>query len=172
MPAGYAITDYLFDRANIHDKVTSMTAFLDRRLFDRLANEVFAEEMIVDYTALFGGEPLAISGTAQAQSWKEMTDFIDSFQHASTAVLAELPQPSNEIDPPNEVDALANVIVNMVRKSAHGDPITSNGGYYSFKLIRTEPKNGGNPWRISFLKANLAWMAGNTTVSQNPNKVH
>ena len=55
--------------------------YLDKRNFDGLANEVFAEELLVDYSSLLGTPVEKVKGTEQVQKWKVLTDSMDSFQH-------------------------------------------------------------------------------------------
>ena len=58
--------------------------YLDLKRFEQIGTEVFAENMTVDYTSMFGGEPYQISGTMQAQTWKQQIEPLDSWQHVTT----------------------------------------------------------------------------------------
>lgn len=54
---------------------------VDQHQWDELASEVFASEMVVDYTSIFGGEPQKVKGKDQAELWKGMVKQLTSSQH-------------------------------------------------------------------------------------------
>ncbi|RDL40038.1 NTF2-like protein [Venustampulla echinocandica] len=130
--------------------------------YSQLAEEAFAEEVTIDYTSLFGGEPYQISGAKQVEMWREQMEGLDSWQHITTSVLIDLPQPGAASKTPQTAQVIANCIVNLKRASAKGDSEIRNGGRYEFEVVRTD--NDGNPWRISMLKADLVWFSGNSDV--------
>lgn len=80
----YDIQTYLLDRANIHDTVTKMTLFLDLKEWKKIGEEVFAEELLVDYTSLLGGEPYTVTGGKQAETWEFQLRALDGWQHVTT----------------------------------------------------------------------------------------
>ena len=55
--------------------------YVDTRQYDKIANDVLAEEVFVDYTSLLGGEPYAISNTEQAKWWQGMLTKLHALQH-------------------------------------------------------------------------------------------
>ena len=55
--------------------------YVDTRQFDRVASEVLAAELLVDYTSLLGGEPYTISNTEQAKMWEGMLTKLHATQH-------------------------------------------------------------------------------------------
>ena len=48
-------------KIELHDLVTRMFVYTDRRRWDEL-RDVFADEVTLDWTALFGGEPATVAG--------------------------------------------------------------------------------------------------------------
>lgn len=110
--ADYDIQTYLLDRANIHDVVTKMVhirlflsltilllrgrircankqeqyLYPDMSKFSQVGKEVFAETVVVDYTAMFGGEPVEISGEDQARKWERQLGGLDAWQHVTSLV--------------------------------------------------------------------------------------
>ncbi|EPE28079.1 NTF2-like protein [Glarea lozoyensis ATCC 20868] len=158
----YDIQNYLLDRANIHDTVTKMSMYLDMSRIEALKKEVFHTKVLVDYTSMFSGEPKLVNGEEQVDSWAKQISKMDSWQHVTTGILIELPQPGAGVDVPETATVLANCTVNLSRKGAKGDSDTRNGGRYHIELTRTN--QAGNPWRISKLKADLVWAAGNWDV--------
>ncbi|KAJ7669321.1 hypothetical protein DFH06DRAFT_1180592 [Mycena polygramma] len=168
--ATYTVNDYLLDRVNIQDTINKLLWHVDRQEWDLLAAQIFADEIIVDYTKMLGGEPTYTTGVDQVKVWKGMLDYMDATQHVATAILVDLAQPTagETIQPPTEVNCSCNVTVTLVRYAAHGDPITQNGGYYTMKVVRCAPNSSGNPWRVSVFKAHPGFMTGNADVAKNP----
>ncbi|KAJ7500020.1 hypothetical protein FB451DRAFT_1207232 [Mycena latifolia] len=161
----YSVTDYLLDRANIRDVITRMAWYVDRQEWDLLSGG-FTDELVMDYTELFGGEPAHLTNTAQAQVWKGMLGYLDATIHVFTGVLVDLPQPG-AIGPPTEASCTCNGLVALRRNAAHGDPLTQSGAYYTFKLKKVASATG-NPWRVSLMEAHLTYMKGNADVTKNP----
>lgn len=64
--------------------------YLDKRNFDGLVNEVLAEELLVDYSSLLGTPAETVKGKEQVQKWKEMTDFMDNFQHLTAYAVSSI----------------------------------------------------------------------------------
>ncbi|KAH7906625.1 hypothetical protein BJ138DRAFT_610733 [Hygrophoropsis aurantiaca] len=161
----YTTLQYLLDRANISDTVTSMSAFLDRRDFNGLAEKVFAkDEVTIDYTQLWEKEVYR-----QAEIWRTMTHFLTSCQHIITGIMFDdLPQPEGDVPTPQKVKASANVLVTLRRDGIMGDSTVQSGSVYNVELIRV-PGISGNPWRISYLQAQSTWSKGNMEVMKNPN---
>ncbi|KAJ7635280.1 hypothetical protein FB45DRAFT_1057151 [Roridomyces roridus] len=163
----YSASDYLLDRANIQDTIVRMAWSADRKDWDTTAAQ-FADELVMDYTSMFGGEPVTTTPRNQAEVWKGMLEYMDGLTHATTNLLVDLPQPSTSAEHPTEASATCNILVTLRRDAAHGDPIQQSGGIWSFKLSKSASANGGNPWRIEYMKADAAWMKGNADVTKNP----
>ncbi|KAL1742143.1 hypothetical protein HDZ31DRAFT_43892 [Schizophyllum fasciatum] len=155
----YDATQWLVDRANIHDVIISMMLFVDTRQFDRVATEVLAEQLSVDYTSLLGGEPYTITNVAQAEMWKGMLERLEATQHPILSPLINLGQPSADRDTPSTATALVNGGATLVRK---GNEMVQNGGRYELELTRTNVASDKNPWRISKMKAIGIWSKGDT----------
>ncbi|KAH8590327.1 SnoaL-like domain-containing protein [Bisporella sp. PMI_857] len=160
--AAYDIQNYLLDRANIHDTVTKMSLYLDMSRFDDLVSEVFAKDVRVDYTSMFGGKAQVQAVTDLVDWWKSTVVKLDSWQHVSTSILIELPQPGEGVEVPRNAGVVANCLVNLEKKAAKGDPRTSNGGRYILELSKTNVR--GNPWRVSSLVTDFVWANGNWDV--------
>ncbi len=56
----------------------------DSRQFDKLPEEVFAKEVLVDYSAMFGTKPYETAGTEIAKQWEDLIGDLDSSQHIMT----------------------------------------------------------------------------------------
>ncbi|KAJ7513076.1 hypothetical protein B0H11DRAFT_1948611 [Mycena galericulata] len=168
MPS-YSATDYLLDRANIQDTINRMAWYIDRKDWDKVAT-VFSEKVTMDYSSMLGGEPYETTPVAQAQTWKGMLEYIDATLHGVNGIVVELPQPSADtsIKPPTEASATCSPLVFLRRDAAQGGAILQNGGAWKFKFTKSAPDATGNPWRISFMKADLLFTIGNSDVTKNP----
>ena len=144
----------LADRLAVQDAVTRMSWLLDRRDWDAL-REVFAEELVLDYTQPFGGEPETLSGAELVERWRAQVGHLDSTQHVTTGVLVELDGDSAR--------ATANVLAHLRREGTLGSPVWHNGGHYDVRLRRS-----GTGWRITALTASVSWAEGNSAVLQAP----
>ncbi|OJD26760.1 hypothetical protein ACJ73_01849 [Blastomyces percursus] len=165
--SNYQAVDYLLNRANIHDVTTKMSYYVDTRQWDKLADEVFIPtDLIIDYSECFGIEPTKTAARETATNWKQVMDKVDATQHIPSSILITLPQPGTETVEPRTAFATCNVAVMLVKKGegAEGGPLVSKGGRYDLELKRVSSGNpgAGNPWRITKLVANLAWIEGGT----------
>lgn len=162
----YSTTDYLLDRANIHDTVTKLYLLNDLKLWDRLVAEVPASAGItLDYSKLFGSPPSKHSPKGLVDVWKPMMDEMTSTQHVVTGWLIELPQPGGGgKEKPTKAKVIANIQVVLNRKGVDGGDRTSNGGRGEIEMVKEEGKEG-NPWRIEVLRAMEGfWRVGNKEV--------
>ena len=161
----YSTTEYLLDRANIHDTLTKIYLLTDLKQWDRLVAEVPASTGItLDYTALFGSSPSKHPPEALVQQWKPMLDRMTSTQHIITGLLIELPQPGEGVEKPMKAKVIANVRVELCKEGTEGGDKTSNGGRAEAELVRVEGQKG-NPWRIEVYRAlEGLWRTGNMKV--------
>lgn len=155
----YSAIDYLLDKANIHDTVTKMMLYVDLLRWDDIEKEVFTDRIRVDYTSLLGGKVVDVTSKAQVEFWKGFMRRLEKSQHITTSLLIGLPQPGS-VPPPKDVQVTANVAVTLVPKDGEKE-LVQNGGRYLLELSRITPSDGGNPWRISSLKADVIYSAGN-----------
>ncbi|WP_181849662.1 nuclear transport factor 2 family protein [Streptomyces parvulus] len=144
----YADTD---ERSAVRDTLVRMGWYVDRRNWEGLAGEVFAETLRVDYTSLWGGEPEDITGREQTDRWAKELGRLDSTQHVITGVLVTVDG--------DEATASANVQATLVRRDAAEGPLWANGGTYTTRMRR-----GPEGWRITALVTELLWESGNSGV--------
>jgi hypothetical protein len=159
----YSVTDYLLDRANIHDTVSNHYMTFDRGRWGEW-DKVLAPELILDYTSMFGGEPRTVTPSEIAKEWKAFADKLTSHQHIMTTLIIHLPQPGSTTEKVMKATVEANVIATLTRKGFEGGEQTSNGGILDLELTKISDLAFGNPWRISKFKANMSWYSGNTKV--------
>ena len=161
--APYTTSDYLLDRANIHDTITKMYMYTDRHEWDKF-DDFAAPSLLLDYSAMFGGEPRSVTPAELVDTWKPFISKMTSHQHVLTSILIHLPQPGST-EKVTKAGVEANVIVNLVRKDFDGGERTSNGGRATIEVSKVSDDPAfGNPWRVSAMKATPLWYAGNTQV--------
>lgn len=73
-PAGDA------DTARVITLVASIPLAVDRATYD-LAEAAFAEEVVIDYTSLWGGEPSTMTPAALMEGWKGIVPGFDATWH-------------------------------------------------------------------------------------------
>ncbi|KAK0243277.1 hypothetical protein EDD85DRAFT_947421 [Armillaria nabsnona] len=146
----YSAIDYLLDKANIHDTVTKVVLYINLLRWDDLEKEVFTDDIRVDYTSLFGGEVVDVKSKDQIEAWKAQR---------YSALLIDLPQPGS-VPPPKKVQVYANYVVTLVPKDGE-QKLVQNGGRYLIEVSRITPLDGGNPWRISSIKADVIYFTSN-----------
>ncbi|KAK5050897.1 hypothetical protein LTR84_003456 [Exophiala bonariae] len=176
----YQAVDLLLDRANIHDTITKLVLYVDMRDWDRLALEVPADHMILDYTLFYGGDPTEVTPKDLVAAWQPLIGGMTATQHVLSYVcrmatrysdiLISLPQPGHAEDV-DKASVIANVRVRLVKKGAQGGDVNTSGGRYEIDLIK-RASHDGNPWRISRFKAVPIWYDGNIKIlTSNPEKI-
>lgn len=60
------------------------TLYFDLESFEGLIKDVYAPQVVIDYTSLFGGQPLETTNKEWAESMKPMMKPFDSTQHIVT----------------------------------------------------------------------------------------
>lgn len=139
-----AITDsQLKDRLAIIEVVNSVGTLADLGQYDQL-QQLFTDEVTVDYTSLFPGEVQNISSEQLMNQWQSTLPGFDATQHLIT---------NHQITVNgNEARAVAYV------RATHrlGDEIWVVGGYYVDELVRTD-----EGWKLKAIQYNALYEEGN-----------
>ncbi|KAH8204006.1 hypothetical protein TruAng_001817 [Truncatella angustata] len=151
MAPAYDIQTYLLDKSNIEDTIQKQVLYYDLKDVSLLEQEVYAPECIIDYTAMFGGEPWHTTSKDWAKEVVELTGTLDSAQHYLS---------------PETCTAIANGGAHMVRQEAEGGQLLHNGGRQDYEVVRLPEleEQGENPWRIRTQKITPLWTKGNPRV--------
>jgi hypothetical protein len=187
MANSYTVTQYLLDRANIHDTVCKLvstikhqklkskqstktphkTLYYDENNPSGLASEVYAHELTLDYSALTGNPATVLTGEACATSVSKIIAKYDSTQHLNSNIVIDLPQPGAARQRPDTASVKAQVNAHMVKRAARGGPLMQNGGLVHYELARIPEleEKGVNPWRVTKHQvAMIGWENGNQAV--------
>ena len=138
----------LLDRERIIDAINNVAICADLGLWDKLLAEVFAEEVRVDYTSLFGGEVQKLKSTDLIAGWKSVLPGFTSTQHL-------LGNHQVTVDG-DSARALAYVRAHHFLPNKTGSDTWVVGGYYNYEL-----KRDGERWRITSMKLNVMYTEGN-----------
>ncbi|MEM6677433.1 MAG: nuclear transport factor 2 family protein [Pseudomonadota bacterium] len=77
------------DSARVITLVTSIPVAVDRGAYD-LAEAAFAPEVVIDYTSVWGGEPVSMSPAALMEAWQGIVPGFDATWHALGPVTVEI----------------------------------------------------------------------------------
>ncbi|KAK4192796.1 hypothetical protein QBC35DRAFT_483410 [Podospora australis] len=165
----YDTAQYLLDRANIHDTITKVPLYYDLRNIAGLRDEVYAQELYLDYTSILGGEPFTIARDEWVDRASKIFESFSSTQHVTSGLVIHLPQPNTPgVRRPDTVSLYAQVAGHMV---GHPGPDGSSGFAQNGGLLEAEvqrdpalEKKGQNPWRITKYKVIKRWNKGNDDV--------
>lgn len=135
------------DRLEIVEVCTRMAWHADRREW-HLLKAVFADEVVLDYTSLNGGEPATLTPEQIAAAWSRVLGGFDATQHLVTNHLVTL-------DGDIAVCTAAFQATHRLA-STFGSSLWTLGGTYRFDLVR-----GGDSWKISGVVMTATWADGN-----------
>ncbi|ETS75213.1 hypothetical protein PFICI_13697 [Pestalotiopsis fici W106-1] len=168
MASSYDIQTYLLDKSNIEDTIHKQVLYYDLQYAEGLEEEVYTSECVIDYTAMFGGEPITFKSREWAEDVTNLIKKFDHAQHYASGVVVRLPQPGPKAVRPSTVTAIGNGGAHMVRQAAEGGPITHNGGRAEYEVVRVPEleEKGENPWRIRVQKIIPIWADGNLRVME------
>lgn len=138
----------LLDRLDIVETCTRMCWHTDKREWDRLRTDVFADEVLVDYSSLDGGEPAGLAAQDLIAAWRGLLSGLTATQHLLTNHLVRAEG--------DTAVATADFQATHLLSNALGGPLWTLGGHYRFTLRRTAAG-----WRIDGLTMTAVWAEGN-----------
>ena len=138
--------DFLGDRLAITDVINSMGTLADLGQYDRL-QQLFTDEVTVDYTSLFPGEVQNISSEQLMSQWQSVLPGFDATQHMITNHQITIDS--------DEAKAIAYV------RATHklGDEMWVVGGYYVDELVRTD-----EGWKLKAIQYNALYEKGDRSL--------
>ncbi|MBX9685062.1 MAG: nuclear transport factor 2 family protein [Candidatus Obscuribacterales bacterium] len=139
---------YLIDRQQIVDTINKLATFADLHQWDALSADVFASELTVDYTSLFGGEPQTLKAVDLVSSWKKLLPGFESTQHLLGNHLVTINGA--------KATAMAAFRAHHFLPNKSGQDSWVVGGYYNYELQKQ-----GSSWRICKLTLNFQYTEGN-----------
>jgi hypothetical protein len=137
------------DRTDIANLVGALAVHVDARHWDQL-EALFAEEVRIDYTSLFGGDVQSLPRTQLIGQWRQ---FLPGFTH--TTHLIGTPCVTVDRD---DAQVFAAVVGHHLIEDASlaGRDRWTVGGCYEMRLQRRD-----GVWRVASLTLARAWAEGN-----------
>ena len=126
----------------VRDVVTRVAHRIDRREWQEL-RALYADDVHVDYTSLFGGEAQTVAGDALIENWRTLLMPLDATQHLIGPIEVEVRN--------DEADAGCHV------RGYHvlGDDVWLVAAHWVMKLKRSPQ------WRIAHMQLDLLYQTGN-----------
>ncbi len=122
------------DRLAIIDAITDIAAGADRHQWDRVRN-AFADEVVLDYTSLWGGKPSTLSGDEVIASWSGFLPGFDRTLHLVT---------NHTIVAKDDHRAVAEADFQATHRI--GNAMWQLMGHYHYELTRI-----GSVWKVTSL---------------------
>ncbi len=137
------------DRSEIAGRIGALAVSVDSRRWDELL-DLFAPQVDVDYTSLFGGERQSLQREELIANWKKL---VPGFTHTTHVIGTPAIAVAGDT-----AEASASVVAwHFIKEPAQeGNDVWIVGGIYSFKFAKL---NGA--WRIAALTLSRAWSDGN-----------
>ncbi|KAL6719811.1 hypothetical protein ACLMJK_001732 [Lecanora helva] len=157
MNSQQSVLDHLY----IQNTVTKLYWAFDAHRLDILREEVFASNILVDYTALFGGDPNHRGREELIGIWRSLMDKIEASQHIITGILPHIEESPTSAGFQDPTRVSANVTAYLRKKSSDGRVLESrNGGRLELEVTKETDSQTMNPWRIAKMKAIPVWDEG------------
>lgn len=131
------------DQTGISRSITDIAAGADRHDWDRV-RAAFADDVTVDYTSLWGGEPATQAADDLVAGWAAFLPGFDSTHHMVT---------NHTIT--NVDDNTATAEADFTATHRIGDTLWTLGGRYTYELVQTSER-----WKVYSLTMTALWESG------------
>lgn len=138
----------LIDHHQIIEAINNVAICADLGKWDKLVSEVFAAEVTVDYSSLFGGEAQIMQAKDLVAGWQSVLPGFEATQHLLSNHQVALNG--------DRARALAYVRAYHYLPNRTGGSTWVVGGYYDYELVREQ-----TGWRVCKIKLNLQYTEGN-----------
>lgn len=135
------------DRMAIIETCTRMAWHTDQREWEQV-EQVFADEVTLDYTSLNGGQPVTLTPAQVVAAWSGALGGFDATQHLVTNHLVTMTG--------DAAACTASFQATHRLANPFGAPLWTLGGTYRFDLVRV-----ADAWKISGVVMTAAWADGN-----------
>jgi hypothetical protein len=138
------------DRSDITNRIGALAVHVDARRWDEIL-DLFAAQVEVDYTSLFGGERQSLPREQLIHNWRQL---LPGFTHTTHVIGSPAVVVSGET-----AHAAASVVAwHFIKDPAlNGNDLWLVGGCYEMMFKKIE-----GVWRIAELALARAWSEGNS----------
>jgi hypothetical protein len=140
----------LQERAEVIETCSQWAWCIDERRWEDLAS-LFADQCEVDYTELFGGEPMVVSPSDMARNSETLLKNLSATQHLVASHVVS--------GGGGRASCKSQVIATHALPNALGDSLWTVGGHYYMELIQSD-----RGWRIAKLRLRVLWSTGNREI--------
>lgn len=140
------------ERDRIIETTIRVAWYADQRRWDDIP-DLFADQVLLDYTSLTGGEPTTVKPSDIAASWKATLGGLDATQHLVSNHLVELAEDRST------AVATAQFLATHLLANPHGGATWTLGGHYRWTLRQIEDR-----WRIKSMMMTATWASGNQQI--------
>jgi SnoaL-like domain len=142
------------DQLAVAETCTAMGWYADRHQWQHLIAP-FADEVLVDYASLNGGDPVRIRPSDLVAGWRQVFEGLVATQHLMATLLITVDR--------DVASTVANFQATHVAEVGGEVAIWTLGGHYRFSLIR-QPDG----WRIAEVTMTAVWETGSRDVLAAP----
>jgi SnoaL-like domain len=137
------------DWNKIADRIGALAVHIDARRWDDLL-ELFAPEVLADWTSLFGGEPQSLKGEQLIANWRQLLPGFTRTTH--------LVGPPTIVVTGESAQASASVVAwHFIKEPGlEGNDLWLAGGCYEIAFAKRD-----GVWRINAMTLARAWAEGN-----------
>ena len=135
------------------ETVRKLFIFPDEENWEGMANEVFAENVLMDYSSFGAGKPIEMKREDIINQWEPFFDKMEHTHH----------QLGNELIEINDKEALVSAYVTAghYKQMPDNNNLWTVVGTYNIKLF-----NGKNGWRVTAMKFNYKYQEGNQDIQK------
>jgi hypothetical protein len=138
------------DHLAITEACTAMGWYADRHQWGEL-EALFAEEVLVDYTSLYGGDPVRSTRADLVSGWRGALGRLAATQHLIAGPLVTVTE--------DAATCVANFQATHIGAVGGVEVIWTLGGHYRFALTRRS-----DGWRITEITMSAVWETGSRDV--------
>jgi SnoaL-like domain len=142
----------LIDRNEIIDRVNGIVTNADWRNWKGII-DCFADEVVLDYTSLWGGSPTKLKAAEIIDSWKGLPLGLKMTQHTITGHEVKIREENNE------ADCFSSIMGFHYLPNETGNDTWIVRGFYDHHLVKT-----ANGWKIDRMKLTVTLIEGNTEI--------
>lgn len=137
----------MHDRAAIIDTINAIGIYADKKDWEKL-EEQFAEQVLIDYTSLFGGEPVTLKKEELLDSWKTILPGFDATMHQITCHQVEITF--------EYAKCISSVRGFHLLENDQGDNYWDVIGFYEHMLEKRD-----SSWKVTGMKLDVTMVLGN-----------
>jgi hypothetical protein len=139
------------DKIELTELANKLFMYTDAREWQKLINEVFAEDVFFDMSSAGGGEGKTLKAKEICNTWKEALKDLDAVHHQGGHYLINVNG--------DDADIFGYAVATHYKKSATKGKTRAFVGSYNLRAVRNS-----NHWRLSSFKYNLKYIDGNESL--------